>query len=57
MTALYLRLSRDDGTVTESESIANQKAFLTDYAEKNGLNVVGVFSDDGYSGLSFVEVR
>lgn len=53
MTALYLRLSRDDGTVTESESIANQKAFLTDYAEKNGLNVVGVFSDDGYSGLSF----
>ena len=39
MTALYLRLSRDDGTVTESESIVNQKAFLTDYAEKNGLNV------------------
>ncbi len=53
MTALYLRLSRDDGTVTESESIVNQKAFLTEYAEKNGLNVVGVFSDDGYSGLSF----
>ena len=53
MTALYLRLSRDDGTVTESESIANQKAFLTDYAEKNGLNVAHVFSDDGYSGLSF----
>ncbi len=53
LTALYLRLSRDDGTVTESESIANQRLFLTEYAAANGLNVVRVFSDDGCSGLSF----
>lgn len=52
-TALYLRLSRDDGTEKESESIQNQKNFLSDYAEKNNLNVVGIFADDGWSGLSF----
>ena len=53
LTALYLRLSRDDGTVTDSESIVNQKAFLLEYARENSLNVVEIFSDDGYSGLSF----
>lgn len=53
LTALYLRLSRDDGTVTDSESIVNQKAFLLDYAQANSLNVVEIFSDDGFSGLSF----
>lgn len=53
MTALYLRLSRDDGTEKDSESILNQKEFLIDYAQKHGLNVVGIFADDGWSGLSF----
>ena len=53
LTALYLRLSRDDGNVTDSESIVNQKAFLLQYARENSLNVVEIFSDDGYSGLSF----
>ena len=53
LTALYLRLSRDDGTVTASESIMNQRAFLLKYAKENDLNVVEIFSDDGYSGLSF----
>ena len=53
LTALYLRLSRDDGTVTDSESIVNQKALLLEYAKANSLNVVEIFSDDGFSGLSF----
>lgn len=53
LTALYLRLSRDDGTVSDSESIVNQKLFLLEYAKTHSLNVVEIFSDDGYSGLSF----
>ncbi|MBE7060270.1 MAG: hypothetical protein E7389_05560 [Ruminococcaceae bacterium] len=53
LTALYLRLSRDDGTLTDSESIVNQKSFLLEYAKANSFNVVEIFSDDGYSGLSF----
>lgn len=53
LTALYLRLSRDDEKTSESESISNQRAFLTDYANHNGFDIVEIFSDDGYSGTSF----
>ncbi|MBE7048622.1 MAG: hypothetical protein E7393_04555 [Ruminococcaceae bacterium] len=52
-TALYLRLSRDDERASESESISNQRDFLMRYAQTEGLYVVDVFVDDGYSGTSF----
>jgi len=52
-TAIYLRLSRDDGSVFESESISNQREFLIDYAEKHNLDVVEILSDDGFSGTNF----
>ena len=35
ITALYCRLSLEDGGNTESMSISNQKLMLTEYAEKN----------------------
>ena len=38
--ALYLRLSRDDGGMRESESIANQRDFLTGYAAEHGFSVL-----------------
>lgn len=53
ITALYLRLSRDDDQMGESNSIANQRAFLTDFAKKNDLKNVKVFIDDGVSGVTF----
>ncbi len=57
-TALYLRLSREDGErQMESQSIANQRAYLLRYAQENGFMVTGIFVDDGWSGTSFVEVR
>lgn len=37
ITALYCRLSQDDGRDGESNSISNQKEILTAYAKKNGL--------------------
>ena len=37
ITALYCRLSIEDGRENESMSISNQKALLRDFAEKNGL--------------------
>lgn len=49
-TALYLRLSRDDGTERESESIASQRTLLQQYADTHGFQVTAIFSDDGYSG-------
>ena len=57
ITALYLRLSRDDDLEGESNSISNQKTLLTRYAKENGLKNVKIFIDDGISGVTFVEVR
>ena len=36
ITALYERLSHDDGRSDESVSVENQKRILEDYARKNG---------------------
>lgn len=36
-TALYCRLSRDDGTESESNSIGNQKKLLSQKAKEMGL--------------------
>ena len=53
ITALYLRLSRDDELDGESNSISNQKAFLTDYAKRNKFRNIKIFVDDGVSGVTF----
>ena len=52
-TALYCRLSKDDEKQGDSESIITQKAMLTQYAKEQGFLVVGIYVDDGYSGLYF----
>ena len=53
-TALYLRLSREDGDKTESDSIANQRTLLEAYAADHPeLCIVDEFVDDGYSGANF----
>lgn len=53
ITALYCRLSQDDGREGESNSISNQKAILSDFAQKNGFSRTMFFVDDGVSGTSF----
>lgn len=53
-TAIYARLSRDDGDKAESNSIVSQKAMCEEYIEKAGdLELVETFVDDGYSGVDF----
>ena len=51
--ALYLRLSKDDGTNTDSDSILNQRSFLYSFCEKEGITVFSEYTDDGFSGLDF----
>ena len=51
-TAIYCRLSRDDGT-EESQSIQSQKEILKEYVDKQGWNLVDYYIDDGYSGTNF----
>lgn len=53
ITALYCRLSMEDGRDNESMSISNQKAMLKDYAEKNGMGEYAFYVDDGYTGRNF----
>ena len=53
ITALYCRLSRDDGKEGESNSIANQKKLLQKYAKENGFQNLKVYADDGFTGTNF----
>ena len=53
-TALYLRLSRDDGTETESNSIASQREILKEYIKRYpDMEIYDIYVDDGYSGTNF----
>ena len=53
VTALYCRLSIEDGRENESMSIQNQKSLLKDFAEKNGFLDYEFYVDDGYTGRNF----
>ena len=53
-TSLYLRLSKEDEKVGESESIVNQKILLKNFIKSNeDLELVSIKIDDGYSGSNF----
>ena len=53
ITALYCRLSRDDGAEGESNSIANQKKLLSKYAKEHRFTNTKFYVDDGYTGTNF----
>lgn len=52
--AIYCRLSEEDknkkNRLDDSGSIQNQKLMLTEYAEKHGWEIYGIYSDDDYTG-------
>ena len=53
-TAIYLRLSSEDGDKIESDSITNQKKLITQFIKNNtDLKIVDYYVDDGYSGTDF----
>lgn len=53
-TAIYARLSKDDGDKAESNSIVSQRAMCEEYISKHSdLELVETFVDDGYSGVDF----
>ena len=50
----YIRLSKEDErTNKESESITNQRQYIKEYAEKNGMTIYDYYVDDGYTGSNF----
>lgn len=50
ITALYLRLSREDETSRESQSIVSQRQILRSYAAAHGMENCREYIDDGWSG-------
>ena len=53
-TALYCRLSREDGDRPESDSIGNQRKLLEEYVKAHPeLEICDYYSDDGYTGTNF----
>lgn len=53
ITALYCRLSRDDGMDGDSNSVANQKRLLSQKAKELGFANTKYYVDDGYTGTNF----
>ncbi len=53
-TAIYARLSREDGDKPESDSIVNQKLLLENYILSHGdMELVATYMDDGFTGTNF----
>lgn len=53
-TALYLRLSKEDGDKEESNSIDSQRRLLLDYLSRRAdLELYEEYVDDGYSGTNY----
>ena len=52
-TALYCRLSQDDGLDGDSNSIQNQKSILQRFAEDHHFPNPCFYVDDGFSGGNF----
>lgn len=57
LAAFYCRLSRDDETDGDSNSITHQKQLLERHAHEHGIKSYRFYVDDGFSGTNFVEVR
>lgn len=53
ITAIYCRLSAEDGNEGESNSIANQRQILGNFALRENLPNPIFFVDDGFSGSNF----
>ena len=53
-TAIYIRLSREDGDKEESNSVSVQKRMLQDYVRaREELQIYEIYVDDGYTGTNF----
>ena len=52
-TAIYCRLSQDDGSVGESGSIQTQRTLLTQYCSEHDFPIHDYYCDDGWSGTNF----
>lgn len=58
LTALYVRLSHEEGMMDLTQKIRNQKELLVDFIrDKAEHELVDIYCDNGCTGTNFVEVR
>ena len=50
---IYIRLSKEDENIGESESIINQKTLLTKYVSDQSYKLIDIYIDDGFTGTNF----
>lgn len=50
---IYCRLSKDDNTGVESNSITNQRLYLSDYVKSKGWLIYKIYIDEGKTGTNF----
>lgn len=53
IVGIYCRLSKDDNTGVESNSITNQRLYLSDYVKSKGWLIYKVYIDEGKTGTNF----
>lgn len=53
LACMYLRLSKEDGDVSESNSISSQRQIIESFASTNNIEIVAEYVDDGYTGSNF----
>lgn len=53
LACMYLRLSKEDGDATESNSIASQRQIIESFAKNNDITITSEYVDDGYTGSNF----
>ena len=49
----YCRLSDDDPNVGESVSIGHQRSLIESFCRDQGIDIIGFYTDDGYTGTNF----
>ena len=50
---LYIRLSKEDNSEGQSESVSNQLSMLKTFAQERRLDIFDTYIDDGWSGTNF----
>lgn len=53
VACMYLRLSKEDGDSTESNSISSQRQIIESFAANHDIQIVSEYVDDGYTESNF----
>lgn len=53
LACMYLRVSKEDGDSSKSNSIASQRQIIESFTKNNDITIASEYVDDGYTGSNF----